>query len=517
MLLHDTFDYSAREHPTGEFAVQGVRSVSYAEAQALANQIANALVAKGLVPGDRVALLSKNSIEHALWYYACSKAGVVPVPLNFRLAPPEWSYILNDAGAKLVFAQDALAEALAPVRGELASVKHWIALGADVPGWERFDAFVAAQPASAPAHRGAPDDDVYQMYTSGTTGRPKGAVLTHRAVVSQLHQASLAFRTAPGDRMLIVAPLYHAAASISTFVTVQSGGSLYIQEDFVPAEVVRALSEERIAAAMLVPSMIQFCLVGVKDVAERRYDALRLIIYGASPIAEQSLRRAIEVFGCDFLQGYGMTELAPIATILPPGYHTTEGPKAGKLRSAGRATMICEVRIVDAQGREVPRGTVGEVAVRGPGVMQGYWNKPELTANALRDGWMHTGDGAYMDDDGFIFVVDRLKDMIVTGGENVYSAEVENALAQHPAVGASAIVGIPSEQWGEAVHAVVVLKPGAQASAEQLIAHCHTLIAGYKCPRSVEFRDALPLSGAGKVLKTELRKPFWAGRQRNVS
>jgi acyl-CoA synthetase (AMP-forming)/AMP-acid ligase II len=205
MLLHGSFDYSARENLTAEFAVQGTRRVSYAEAQALANRIANALVAKGLEPGDRVALLSKNSIEHALWYYACSKCGVVPVPLNFRLAPPEWSYIVNDAGAKLLFAQDALAEAIAPVRGELAGVKHWIALGADVPGWETFDSFVVDQPGSAPAHRGAPDDDVYQMYTSGTTGRPKGAVLTHRAVMSQLHQASLAFRTAPGDRMLIVA------------------------------------------------------------------------------------------------------------------------------------------------------------------------------------------------------------------------------------------------------------------------------------------------------------------------
>ena len=273
MLLHDSLDYRARENPEAEFASHGARRISYREAQSLANRIANALVAKGLAPGERIALLSKNSIEHALWYYACSKCGVVPVPLNYRLAPPEWSYIVNDAGARLLFAQDALAQALAPVRAELASVKHWIALGADVPGWERFEPFVGGQPERAPAHRAAPGDDLYQMYTSGTTGRPKGAVLTHRAVVSHLHQASLVFGIEPGERALIVAPLYHAAASITTFVTVQAGGALYIQEDFVPAEVVRALSEERIALALLVPAMIQFCLVAVPDVAARRYDS----------------------------------------------------------------------------------------------------------------------------------------------------------------------------------------------------------------------------------------------------
>jgi acyl-CoA synthetase (AMP-forming)/AMP-acid ligase II len=218
-----------------------------------------------------------------------------------------------------------------------------------------------------------------------------------------------------------------------------------------------------------------------------------------------------------FAQAYGMTELSPLATINPPWYHTAEARHLGKLRAAGRATYCAEVRIVDAQDREVPRGTVGEVVVRGPQVMQGYWNKPELTQAALRGGWMHTGDGAYMDADGFVFIADRLKDMIITGGENVYSAEVENALAQHAGVAACAVIGVPSDQWGEAVHAVVVRKPGQDATADEVIAHCKALIAGYKCPRSVAFVDALPLSGAGKVLKTKLREPFWQGRERGVA
>jgi acyl-CoA synthetase (AMP-forming)/AMP-acid ligase II len=321
MLLHDSLDYRAREHADHDFAIQGARRLSYAEARAIVHRIANALVAKGLAPGDRVALLSKNSIEHVLWYYACSKAGVVPVPLNFRLAPPEWSYIVNDAGARLLFAQDALAQAIAPVRGELATVEHWVSDGVDVPGWERFESFAASQPTTPPAHRAAPDDDLYQMYTSGTTGRPKGAVLTHRAVTSHLHQISLVLGGVQGERALIVAPLYHAAASLTAFSTIHAGGTLYIQEDFVPAEVVRALSEERIGVALLVPAMIQFCLLGVPDVAARSYDSLRLIVYGASPIAEQTLRRAIEVFGCDFLQGYGMTETTASASYLMPADH----------------------------------------------------------------------------------------------------------------------------------------------------------------------------------------------------
>jgi acyl-CoA synthetase (AMP-forming)/AMP-acid ligase II len=517
MLLHDPFDWNARENPDAEFAVQGARRVTYREAQAFANRIANALAGAGVAPGDRVALLSKNAIELVLWYYGCAKCGAVPVPLNYRLAPPEWRYIVDDSRAALLCAQAPLAEQLAPVRGELPRVRRWLAQGGEVAGFERFEPFVTGAPHTPPAHRGAADDDLYQMYTSGTTGRPKGAVLTHRAVMAQLHQAALAFGAKPGERALIVAPLYHAAASVMSFATVQTGGSLYIQEEFVPAEVVRALAEERIALALLVPAMIQFCLVGAPDVAARRYDALRLVLYGASPIAEATLVRAMEVFGCEFIQGYGMTETTSAVTYLMPADHARA--LAGDPRlllSAGRALPGTEIRIVDGEDVPLPAGAIGEIAVRGPQLMRGYWNLPEASAEALRGGWMHTGDAGVLDAEGYLFVQDRTKDMIVSGGENVYPREVEDVLYAHPAVAEAAVIGVPDAKWGEAVKAVVVLKAGASVAAEELVRFCEGKLAGYKRPRSVDFAAALPRNPSGKVLKRELREPYWRGHDRRV-
>ena len=516
MRLHDTLDYRAREHPDADFAIQGERRMSYAEARRASDRLADALVGQGLAVGDRVAWLSKNSIEHALFYYAASKAGVVPVPLNYRLAAPEWEFIVNDAGAKLLFASPELAEAIAPVRDALASVKRCVAVGGDVAGWDAYADFEASGNANAPRREIGADSDVYQMYTSGTTGRPKGAVLQHRAVAAQLHQAVMAFGGRPGERTLIVAPLYHAAAAVCTFCTVQMGGTLYIQEDFVPAEVVRALSEERIRMSLLVPAMIQFCLSTVPDVAERDYDDLELMAYGASPIAEATLRRALEVFQCDFIQGYGMTETTAASTYLFPGDHRSAlDGRSELLLSAGRPLLGTEIRIVDERDREVPRGTIGEVAIRGPQLMRGYWNRPEASQEALRGGWMHTGDAGFVDEDGYLFIQDRVKDMIVSGGENVYPREIEDVLFEHPGVADAAVIGVPDEKWGETVKAIVVRKdPGL--TADDVLAHCRGRLGGYKQPRSVDFVDALPRNPSGKVLKKDLREPYWKGHDRRV-
>ena len=520
MRLHDFLDYRAREHGEAEFAIQGNRRISYGEALAETNRLANAFVSAGLQIGDRIAVLSKNSIEFVLLYFAAAKAGVVPVPLNYRLAPVEWSYILKDAGAKLLIAAGEYPQAIDLIRGELTTVERFVAIDSpDAAGWDDYCRWVAGQPTTSPNRFITADHDLYQMYTSGTTGHPKGAVLTHRAVAMHLMQVGLALEIQPGERVLLVAPIFHvAAANLAAFPSVYAGGCLYIQTDFKPGEVVRALSEERIGLAVFVPAMIQACLTAVPDVAQRRYDSLRLIHYGASPIAEQTLRRAMEVFQCDFSQGYGMTELTAAITYLSSADHRRAlAEKPDLLLAAGRPTVGTEVRIVDANDTPLPIGTIGEIIARGPQLMKGYWNQPEATAETLRGGWMHTGDAGVLDDEGYLYIQDRIKDMIVSGGENIYPRIVEEILYQHPAIAEAAVIGVPDERWGETVKAIVVLRQEMTATAEEIMEFCQGKVGGFERPRSVDFVAALPRTPSGKVLKRTLREPYWAGQQRRVA
>src|SRR5581483_4719590 len=356
------------------------------------------------------------------------------------------------------------------------------------------------------------------FYTGGTTGRSKGVMLSHgnlmvnalNALGEGLFQSSAIY--------LHAAPMFHLANGAAMYSLLLSGGSNVMIQGFTPEGVMAAIQSERVTDALLVPTMIQM-LVDHPAIGSYDLSSLKHVIYGASPISDAVLGRAMAALpNVEFTQAYGMTELAPIATLLHWKEHIGEGRAKGRHRAAGRATLGCEVRIVNADDQPVPNGTVGEIVVRGENVMMGYWERPEETAKAIIHGWMHTGDGGYMDEHGFIYVVDRVKDMIISGGENIYSVEVENAISQHPAVAQCAVIGIPDDRWGELVHAVVVTKPGAQLTAGELIEFCKTLIAGYKCPRSVEISPtALPLSGAGKVLKRDLRKPFWENRERRVS
>jgi acyl-CoA synthetase (AMP-forming)/AMP-acid ligase II len=517
MRLHDYLEYRARVTPDADFAVFEGRRTSYAEADAEANRIANALVAEGLEVGDRVAILARNCTEFATFYYGASKAGVVPVPLNYRLAPPEWSFIVQDAGAKLLIARGELASAIDGVRGELSSVKRSVAMDVDVAGWGSWEDLVAGQSDTPPDRSISPEDDAYQMYTSGTTGRPKGAVVPHHALCANLEQIGAAATCRPGERVLIVAPLYHAAAGVVTFMTVASGGVLCIHEDFDPNEVVRALDEDDLAVAFLVPAMIQFALL-MPGASDRRYECLRLIIYGASAISEPVLRQAVEVFGCEFIQAYGMTEVTAVATTLLPADHERALRENSQLLlSCGRPILGTEVRVADANDEPVPAGEIGEILIRGPQTMRGYWNRPDATAESLRGGWMHTGDAGSFDEEGYLYVQDRVKDMIVSGGENVYPREIEEVLFQHGAVADAAVIGIPDERWGEAVMAIVVLREGESASAEEIIDFCRGRLAGFKRPVAVDFIEALPRNPSGKVLKRELREPHWQGKQRRVN
>ena len=519
MRLHDFLDYRARERPNDAFAEQGDRRMTYREAAAESNRLANAFVSAGLQLGDRVAFLSKNSVDYAIVYFGASKAGVVPVPLNYRLAPGEWSYIINDSQAKMLIAADEYESAVGDIRNELKTVEQFVSIdGAGGSGWEHYRGWVAGQPDTPPELRVTDEDDVYQMYTSGTTGRPKGAVLTHGAVTANMVQIFTSLEGKMGERYLIVAPMYHAAAAITTFNCVYAGGCLCIQEDFNPVEVVRALSQDTIGLAMLVPAMIQACLVMVPDVAERAYEELRMIVYGASPIAEQTLRRAIDVFKCDFTQAYGMTETTASLTFLSAADHKralTEQPEL--LLSAGQPILGTELRIVDEEDKPVSGGSIGEIIARGPQLMRGYWNLPDESAEALRGGWMHTGDAGTMDDEGYIYIQDRVKDMIVSGGENVYPRVVEEVLFQHPAIADAAVIGVPDPQWGEAVKAIIVLREGASATDEEVMHFCRGKLGDFERPRSVEFVSELPRNPSGKVLKRELREPYWKGQKRRVA
>ncbi|MFJ4291869.1 long-chain-fatty-acid--CoA ligase [Cupriavidus sp. NPDC089707] len=486
-------------------------------------QLAGALRRLGVANGERVAMLSINSARYLEHNLAVPWAGGVLNPVNIRWSKAEMLYALNDSATSVLIVDDTFSHLAAALQAGAPGVRQVIYAGnGPVPdGLLGYEALIAASEPVEDAWRHG-DDLAGIFYTGGTTGFPKGVMLSHANLVTTAMACVIAGRCGPGAVFLNALPMFHLGGFGATNALVASGAAQVVLPAFTPEGTLAAIHEGRANQIGLAPTMIQMLLDWMDANPEQagRYDvsSVRLIVYGASPISQTVLRRAQRAFpGVAFMQGYGMTELAATCAMLGPEYHTEEAFRTGKVRAAGKALASAEVRIVDPNGRELPRGEVGEIVARGGMVMLGYWNKPEATAEAIRNGWMHTGDSGYMDEEGLIYVVDRIKDMIVTGAENVYSAEVENALASHPAVGMCAVIGVPNQKWGESVHAVIVSKPGCSITAEEIIAHCRERIAGYKCPRSVEFRDGLPLSSVGKVLKNELRKPYWSGQTRGVA
>ena len=440
-------------------------------------------------------------------------AGVIN-PLNLRLAPRELEYILADSGTKVCVTDAFFAPLIDQVRAA-AGIEHVVMIGSgDAPHDHSYEDLVAA---AAPVIPDEPEeeDPVILMYTGGTTGLPKGVLLDHRAEMLNAYHVLQTWTFEPDDVFLHQTPMFHAASMGGILGIPAIGASSVFLPLFDPGQVLALTEQHGVTATVMVPTMIGMMLAHPEFSAER-LRTLRTLTYGASPMPEALLDRVLSLFpDLDVFQGYGMTEASAVLTVLLPDDHRAGGDR---LRSAGRPVRGVALSIQGPDGEMLPQGETGEVCARAGNFMREYWNKPEATAEAFRGDWYHTGDAGYLDADGFLYLVDRVKDMIVTGGENVYSIEVENAISTHPAVGQVAVIGVPSEQWGEAVHAIVVPVPGAEVTEAEIIAHAREWIAGYKVPKSVEFRaDPLPLSGAMKVLKRDLRAPYWEGRGRSVN
>ncbi|MDP6565577.1 MAG: long-chain-fatty-acid--CoA ligase [Alphaproteobacteria bacterium] len=482
------------------------------------SRLADGLGRLGLQRGDRVAVLSLNNDRYMEAYFGVPWGGFVLVPINTRLAPPEIVYWLNDSGASVLMVDDAFVGVLPKIQDQLDSLRHVVYLGdGEVPaGLTAYEGVLDGASAVAAADT-ASDDLAMLYYTGGTTGRSKGVMLSQHNVMYNALQFAPTVGYRKSSVYLHAAPMFHIADGTSTYAIATVAGTSVIIPSFEPTAALGAIQEHGITITLWVPTMINMA-VHHPDVESYDLSSLKDIMYGASPMPEAVVRRAMEVMPhTRFHHAYGQTESAPILTILEPERHITD-PEIGKLGSCGQALLGVELKIVDEDDKEVPADTVGELCARGDNVMLGYWNQPELTAAAKRDGWLHTGDGARMDDEGFVYIVDRVKDMIISGGENVYSAEVENAIYQHPGVAECAVIGVPDDKWGERVHAIVHLHDGQNLGEEQIIEHCQQLIAGFKCPRSVEFKaEPLPLSGAGKILKAQLREPYWEGHEKQVN
>jgi long-chain acyl-CoA synthetase len=490
------------------------QKITYGGLDRRANRVANALIAAGIRPQARVAVLAKNGAAFFELWFGAAKANAVLVPVNFRLAPPEIAFVLNDAQAELLFVGADFYATIDNIVPELKHVRAIVALDGQHPAWPDYAEWSAHASAADPDLPIRAGDCAVQMYTSGTTGHPKGAQLSHANLLTLLPGALRQFgRWHEGDVSLVCMPLFHIGGSGWALVGLYAGAENVLAREFDPPAILRLIAEFGVTKAFFVPAMILF-LLQVPQCADTDFSSLELIAYGASPAPIELLRNALKTFGCGFAQVYGLTETTGAITYLPPEDHAAHAIE--RLKSCGKPMAGVEIRIFDAMGRELPPGEVGEVVCRTPQVMLGYWNLPEATDAAIRDGWFHTGDAGYLDRDGYLYIYDRVKDMIISGGENIYPAEVENALFGHPAIADVAVIGVPDPKRGEAVKAVVVRKPGTEISAAELIEFARSRIAGFKVPRSIDFVDALPRNPSGKILKRELRKPYWADQDRQV-
>ena len=513
----------ARHQPDDEMLVQGSARRSWSEEFDAACRVAQAAKREGLGVGDRIAFLDRNGIPYFDFLFGGSFIGAVSVAVNWRLSPAEMAAIIDDSGAPLLAIHADYLSALDDMASGLPSVRRIVVIGDGTPACtdpraQTFAEWIEGTATEDPGHVGEPDEISMQLYTSGTTGLPKGVMLTNANLSTAISESNVTFHITDDTVSLVAMPLFHIGGSGWALCAMSGGGRSIILRDVDPNELLRLIASERITEMFVVPAVLML-LLATPALQDTDLSSLRIIFYGASPISEDVLVKCMQTFGCAFCQVYGMTETTGAITSLAFEDHDPDGPRRGLLRSAGRPHASVALRVVDPDtGRESALGEVGEVWTRSPYNMAGYWRKPEETSATLdADGWLRTGDAGYFDADGYLYLHDRIKDMVVSGGENIYPAEVENALLSHPAVVDAAVIGVPDAKWGETVKAIVVLAPGETLDEAAVIAHCRAVLAHYKCPTSVEAIDTLPRNPSGKILKRELRAPYWVGKERSIN
>jgi len=506
----------ASAKPDAVSLVLGTRQVTWAQLYERARQVSAGLVAAGVGPQERVAFLDKNGIEHFEVMYGAALGNAVSVDINWRLAAPEVAYIVNDSAAKVFVVGPDLVPILDALAGEISSDVLVLVIGGH-PSYPDYDEWVSAQDGVDPLTPSANDDVAIQIYSSGTTGRPKGVMISNDNIFGLLPLGTDMWEISEEAVNLVAMPLFHIGGSGWATVGQYVGAKSVIMRDLDPAELVRLFSSG-ITHAFVVPAVLQVLQV-IPGAADADYSSLAVVVYGASPISEDVLAGSIKLLGCKFWQAYGLTETTGAIVNLPPLDHDLAGPNKHRLRSCGLPGPGVELRIIDLDTSEDAAGPniVGEIWVRSPQVMKGYWNNDSATAESIdADGWFRSGDVGYLDADGYLYIHDRVKDMIVSGGENIYPAEIENVLMGHPAIADVAIIGVPDDRWGETPKAIVVLATGAELAPPDLIAYAREQLAKFKCPTSVDYVDALPRNPSGKILKKDLRAPYWEGRNRNV-
>lgn len=504
----------------------GGREYTYGEVAEVTDRLANAFISLGLLPGDRLAIMTTNRAEYLFADFAAAKAGLIKVPLNVMLSNQDIDFRLRDSQARAVLLDPFFLDKTKLFFKDLDFIEHVILVddgdgggGADggLPD-ELLDlrTLVASAPARPPSLRLRPEDPMAIMYTGGTTGQPKGVVHTHKSCMSIYFSEMVEMDIVDNEVMLICAPLPHATGFLVPPCLFR-GGRVVVAPGFSPESFLDLVEQKGVSWTFVVPTMI-YALLDHPSLAERDLGSLRTVVYGAAPILVSRLEEAWQRLGPIFIQGYSQMEVACQTTILTKDQHreAIERGDRERLLSCGQPILMSQVRIVDESGQDVAAGEVGEIITRGPHMMAGYWGRPEETAETVKDGWIYTGDLARADQDGFIYLVDRKHDLIITGGLNVYSTEVENVLARHPAVAQAVVIGAPDDKWGERVTAVVVPRPDAAADPEELRAWCRQRLSSYKVPKSIEFRDEIPQTAYGKFDKKAVRAEFWSGRERMI-